>query len=174
MRGLFREIFSWLKYFIAAIAIGLILNATVVASAVVISSSMENTIMTDGRVMGLRLSYVFSDPERFEVILFDPPDDAESLPFVKRIIGLPGETVLIIDGRVYIDGSTTPLSEPYLAETPVGSFGPVVVPAESFFVMGDNRNRSNDSRHWENTFVPRDSIIGRLFFQFFPSFNYFG
>jgi len=173
MGRFFRELFSWFIYLAVAIVIGLVLNNTVIASAVVISSSMENTIMTDSRVMGLRVSYVFNDPERFDIILFEPPDGYNKMPYVKRIIGLPGEHLEIIAGKVFINGSTTPLDDSFIMEPARGDFGPFDIPPYSFFVMGDNRNRSSDSRHWENAFVPQESIIGRLYFEFFPSPRFF-
>jgi len=169
MKEFSRGLFSWIRAFAIAIVLGLIINHTVIASAVVVSASMEGTIMTNSRVMGLRVAYVFRDPSRFDIILFDPPDGDISMPFVKRIIGLPHETVNIVDGKVFINDSTVPLYEFYLNETAVGSYGPFIVPEDSFFVMGDNRNRSNDSRHWRNSFVSRDEIIGRLYFEFFPT-----
>ncbi|MCL2365439.1 MAG: signal peptidase I [Oscillospiraceae bacterium] len=169
MKKLGSSIFNWLKTFAIAIIIGLIVNHTLIASAVIISSSMEGTIMTNSRVMGLRVAYTFRDPGRFDIILFEPPDGTVSVPFVKRIIGLPYETVTIVNGEVFINDASVPLYEPFLAEDMRGSYGPFVVPGDSFFVMGDNRNRSNDSRHWNNSFVSRDDIIGRLYFEFFPN-----
>jgi len=167
-RSILREVFSWIRTFIIAIVVAVVLNNTLIASAIVISGSMESTIMTDSRVLGLRVAYILNEPARFDIILFEPPYDATSMPVVKRIIGLPGEHVVITDGRVYINGSDVPLDEPFLRETAFGSFGPFDVPENSYFVLGDNRNRSSDSRHWDNSFVQRESIIGRLLFEFFP------
>jgi len=169
MKDFARGLFSWIRAFAIAIVIGVIINNTLITSAIVVSASMESTIMTNSRVMGLRVAYVFRDPDRFDIILFEPPDGNVSMPFVKRIIGLPNETVTIIDGNVFINDSTVPLYEFYLREPASGNYGPFVVPEDSFFVMGDNRNRSNDSRHWINSFVSRDEIIGRLYFEFFPT-----
>ncbi len=105
------------------------------------SGSMENTIMTGDRVIGNRFAYSFSDPQRFDIIIFRYPDD-ESQLFIKRIIGLPGETVEIQDGKIYLNGSDEPLEDVQTKETMVGSFGPYTVPENSYFVMGDNRNDS--------------------------------
>jgi len=163
-----KEIFGWIKTLAIAFVCALIINNTLIASALVISSSMENTIMTDSRVMGLRVTYLVSEPKRFDIILFKPPNGDASVPYVKRIIGLPHETVEIINGKVYIDGSDIPLDEPFIKEEARGSYGPYIVPEDSYFVMGDNRNGSNDSRHWENRYVPRKSIMGRVYFEYFP------
>jgi len=164
-----KEILSWVKHLVIALACALIINNMLVASAVVVSSSMENTIMTDSRVMGLRVAYLVSEPNRFDIILFQPPDDEASIPYVKRIIGLPYEKVEIIDGKIYIDDSAVPLDESFIKEVARGDFGPYFVPDNSYFVLGDNRNGSRDSRYWVNQFVPRDNIIGRIYIEYFPS-----
>ena len=73
-----------------------------------------------------------------------------------------------MDGQVYIDGAQKPLKELYLKEIPQGSFGPYEVPEDSYFVMGDNRNNSHDSRFWENHFVTRDEVMAKAVFQYYP------
>ena len=110
---------------------------------------------------------LFRSPQRQDIIIFRYPDD-ESQVFIKRIIGLPGETVQIIDGEVYIDDSAIPLDEEYLKGIPEGSFGPYEVPEDSYFVMGDNRNNSHDSRFWEHHYVERDAILAEAKFQYYP------
>ena len=111
-----KEILSWIRSLAIALVCALIINKTLIASAVVVSSSMENTIMTDSRVMGLRVAYVINEPKRFDIILFHPPDDETSIPYVKRIIGLPNEKVEIIDGKVYINDSDIPLDDSFVKE----------------------------------------------------------
>ena len=144
------------------------LNTFIIANSRVPSGSMENTIMTNDRVIGSRLSYKFSDPERGDIAIFRFPDD-ESLFYVKRIIGLPGETVDIINGAVYINGSETPLDEPYLKEAMIPEEDMhFEVPEDSYFMMGDNRNYSYDARYWTNTYVARDKIIAKVLFRYWP------
>lgn len=167
-KRVFAEMLGWVKTLAIGFVCAFIINNTLVTSALVVSSSMEDTIMTDSRVMGLRVAYVFNDPKRNDIILFQPPDNQASIPFVKRIIGLPNEKVEIIDGKVYIDDSDVPLDEYFVKGEARGSYGPFTVPEDSYFVMGDNRNGSSDSRHWVNKFVPRDSILGKLYFEYFP------
>lgn len=107
------------------------------------------------------LATEFGKPYRGEVVLFPYPDDPTQI-YVKRIIGLPGDSVSIHGGHVYINGKL--LSEPYLttsAGVPYGTFGPYKVPANDYFMLGDNRNNSEDSRYWKHKFVPRSTIIGR-------------
>lgn len=123
------------------------------------SASMEQTIYTGDVVIGAK--YNTSDINRFDVIVFDAPDEPGT-NYIKRVIGLPGDTVIVKNGSVYVNGSA--LDEPYLWETMNSSGdGTYVVPDDSYFVMGDNRNNSLDSRFWANKFVPADSVISKIF-----------
>lgn len=162
-----KEIISWLQIIVAAVVIALVLNNFVIANSRVPTGSMENTIMSRSRVIGSRLAYLKDDPQRGDIVIFHYPDD-ESIYYVKRVIGLPGETVMIEDGKVYINGSDTPLDEPYLAEPMEGSFGPYTVPEGCYFMLGDNRNNSRDARFWENKYVKKDKIIAKVLFCYYP------
>lgn len=162
-----RELFQWVAAIVAAVLIALAIDNFVIVNAQIPSGSMENTIMTGDRVIGNRFAYSFSDPQRFDIIIFRYPDD-ESQLFIKRIIGLPGETVEIRDGKIYLNGSDEPLEDVQTKETMVRSFGPYTVPENSYFVMGDNRNDSKDSRYWTNTFVTKDEILGKAIFRYWP------
>ena len=170
-----KECFSWGIVIFSAVVIGLLLNFVVFMKAKIPTSSMENTLNVGDRVIGFRLSYLFSDPERGDVIIFDYPDD-ESKTYVKRIIGLPGEIIEITEGKVYIwadesGESKTLLEEPYLKEEPVGSYGVFHVPEDSYFVMGDNRNYSLDSRKWTNKYVSRKKIRSKVLLRYWPNFE---
>ena len=162
-----KEIISWLQIIVAAVVIALGLNNFVIANSRVPTGSMENTIMSRSRVIGSRLAYLKDDPQRGDIVIFHYPDD-ESIYYVKRVIGLPGETVMIEDGKVYINGSDTPLDEPYLAEPMEGSYGPYTVPEGCYFMLGDNRNNSRDARFWENKYVKKDKIIAKVLFCYYP------
>lgn len=171
------ELISWIQVIIAAALIALFLNSCIIANSQVPTSSMENTIMAHDRVIGSRLSYAFSQPERGDVVIFHYPDDPTGKTYyVKRIIGLPGDVVDVRDGGVYLNGSDTPLDEPYSKEPmETGFFGPLhyEVPEDSYFMMGDNRNDSWDARFWDNTWVKEDKIIAKVLFRYFP-FNKMG
>ncbi|MGN6711139.1 signal peptidase I [Anaerocolumna jejuensis] len=162
-----KEIFSWVKVILLALVISFVLNHYVIVSAEVTSGSLENTVMVGDRIIASRLSYHFHEPQRGDIIVFKFPDD-ESQEYLKRIIGLPGETINIKDGKVYINDSKTPLKEDYLKETPTGDYGPYTVPEDSYFLMGDNRNISFDSRFWKHTFADKEEIIGKAEFRYYP------
>ena len=163
-----RELFQWVAAIVAAVLIALAIDNFVIVNAQIPSGSMENTIMTGDRVIGNRFAYSFSDPQRFDIIIFRYPDD-ESQLFIKRLIGLPGETVEIRDGKVYINGSDEPLDDSFVPEVPTGNYGPYKVPENSYFMLGDNREYSRDSRFWKNTFVSFDEIVGKAVVRYYPS-----
>jgi signal peptidase I len=161
-----KEIFSWVRLIFAALAISFIINNYVIVKAEIPTGSMENTVMTDDSIIALRLAYLFEDPARGDIVVFKYPDD-ESQNYLKRIIGLPGETIEIVDGKVFVD--SVQLEESYLKEVPVGSFGPYTVPKDSYFMMGDNRNISEDARYWEHTYVKKEKILGKAVLRYSPS-----
>ena len=162
-------LYETIQIIATAALIAFILNTFLIANCRVPSGSMEPTIMTGDRIIGSRLAYGFSDPQRGEIIIFDYPDD-ESVQYVKRIIGLPGDTVDIVDGHVYLNGSEEPLDEPYIRE-PMIPEEPMhfEVPEDSYFMLGDNRNYSADSRKWQNKYVKREKIIAKVLFRYFPN-----
>ena len=164
-----KEVLSWVVTIAAAVALALFLNRVILINATIPSGSMENTIMEDDRLLGLRLAYHNHDPQRGDIIIFKYPDKEEE-NYIKRIIGLPGETVDIKDAKIYINGSDTPLDEPYLKEEWVIETGPYhfEVPENSYLVLGDNRNNSLDARYWNNTYVSRDKILGKAWFRYYP------
>ena len=178
---IWNEIWDYVKMIVIVVVVVLFVNNFILINAKIPSESMEKTIMTGDRVFGFRLAYginanIFGnqiskkmkDPERFDIIIFKYPDD-ESQLFIKRLIGLPGETVEIRDGKVYINGSSEPLDDSFVPETPKGNYGPYVVPEESYFMLGDNREHSRDSRFWDNSFVTFDEIVGKAVVRYFPS-----
>ena len=163
------EILSWISVIVIAAIIALVLNNFIIANSRVPSASMENTIMTNDRIIGLRMAYLFSDPQRGDIVIFKFPDD-EKVYYVKRIIGIPGDTVDIINGKVYLNNSKTPLDEPYIKEAMLPE-APMhfEVPDGGYFCLGDNRNSSKDARRWINTYVHKDKIIAKVVLRYFPN-----
>lgn len=168
MNQLKKEIFEWVGVIVCAVVFSLFISFVIIVNARVPSSSMETTIMTGTRVLGFRLSYAFSEPERGDIIIFKNPDN-EKILFIKRIIGMPGDLVEVYDGVVHINGEV--LDEPYLTVTTDGEYGPYEVPEDCYFMMGDNRNNSADSRMWTNTYLEKDKIVGKALFSYFPEFK---
>lgn len=168
-KRIMKEVISWGIVIGIAIILALLINRFVFYKVEVPSGSMETTIMTGDKVFTYRLSYLFGNPKRGDIVVFPYPDN-ESIDYIKRIIGLPGETIEVMEGVIYIDNN--PLEEDYLFE-PMDDeeFGPIVVPEESYFMMGDNRNTSMDSRSWRNPFVKKDKIKGKAIFKY-PDFSW--
>lgn len=163
-----REILDYVVMIAIVIGVVFVVDHVLLINARIPSSSMENTIMVGDRVFGNRLAYTKSNPKRYDIVIFKYPDD-ESQLFIKRIIGLPGDKVEIIDGKVYINDSKTPLRDDFCPETPLGSYGPYKVPKNSYFVLGDNRNNSKDSRFWVTTnYVKKSAILGKAEFRYWP------
>jgi len=157
-----------LSVVISAVVIAFLLKAFVVDSRIVPTNSMYPTIEGGDRVIMLKFPYYFGFlPERQDVVVFAAPqefDNEEDL--LKRVIGLPGDTVEVKDGKVYVNG--TALTEPYLYESPVYDYDAITVPENCYFMLGDNRNRSRDSHMWENPFVPFGDIKGRVVLCYWP------
>ena len=163
-----KEIFSWIAVLAGGVAAAFLISNFVIVNASVPTGSMMDTIPERSRIVAFRLSYLFSDPQRFDIVVFRYPGD-ESKLYVKRIVGIPGDVVEITGGVVYINGQA--IYEEYLREDPRPPYnhGPFHVPEDSYFMLGDNRNRSEDSRAWRDPFVRQDQILGRVIFSYFPS-----
>lgn len=168
-KKVWKEILSWLMVIVISLGAVWLIHNFIIFPVRIPSESMENTIMVGDRVMTYRLSYLFDDPERGDIIVFRFPDD-ETQDYIKRILGLPGETIEGKDGYVYIDG--VKLEEPYVKELLDSDFGPYTVPEDSYFMMGDNRNVSEDSRFWDMKYVHRSKIKGKALFKY-PQFKWF-
>ncbi len=167
-----REILSWVLPFLFALIVTLGLKNYIIINADVPTGSMENTIMPGDRLIGNRLAYIKEGPERGDIIIFKYPDNEGEL-YVKRVIGLPGETVDIRDGEIYINSAEQPLEEEYLKETWTVATGDYhfEIPEDAYLVLGDNRNDSWDARYWTNTYVYRDKILGEAVVVYWPFQN---
>lgn len=164
-----KEVLSWVITIALAVVAALFIKNYVIINANIPSGSMENTIMKGDRLFGNRLAYVRKSPARGDIMIFKFPDD-ETENYVKRVIGLPEETVEIRDAQIYINGSQVPLEEDYLKEEWTTATGPYhfEVPQDSYLVLGDNRNNSKDARYWEHPYVTKDEILGKAVFRYYP------
>jgi signal peptidase I len=164
-RRILRELLSWLW----VILLFLLITGTIVQARVIPSSSMEQTLLVGDHLLMSRIGYdaslpftpyhlrLWREPRRQQMIVFRSPNQ-EGVDLIKRLIGLPGDTVEIREGIVFINGA--PLAEPYRngPPNPADEYGPATVPPQSFFVLGDNRDNSYDSRFWG--FVPEANLLG--------------
>ena len=182
------EILSWVEVIVVAVVLALLIDGFIIINATVPSGSMEKTIMTGDRVLGTRFAYWFSEPKRGDIVVFRYPIDeaqGKKTKFIKRIIGLPGETVTIKSGVVYINGEA--LEENYIngtwtAENDGFEFN---VPEDHYLMLGDNRNNSSDARYWPMiaarngltsseeeaesfAYVHRKKILGKAYFRYWP------
>ncbi|MFZ4665520.1 MAG: signal peptidase I [Prochlorotrichaceae cyanobacterium] len=132
------------------------------------SGSMLPTLQINDRLIIDKVSYHFTQPDRGDIVVFQPTEELRQQnfkdAFIKRIIGLPGDTVEVKDDTVFVNGEA--LSENYLQDYPDYQWGPETVPEDQYLVLGDNRNNSYDSHYWG--FVPRGNIIGRAVVRFWP------
>jgi len=173
----------------AALVIAFLVKTFVLQAFFIPSPSMEPTLVTNDRILVEKLSYFLRDPRRGEVVVFRNPalpprgifeDPVRSfaeglgmaaprrdLDLVKRVVGLPGETVEVRDGVVHINGEA--LAEEY-PRADHQTYPPVVVPDDSYWMLGDNRGNSDDSRRGLG-FVPRDDVVGRAFVVLWPPFH---
>lgn len=188
-RAVIEEIISWIKSFAIMFCVALFLTNFIIINAVIPSGSMEDTIMTHDRLIGARFSYWFSEPERGDIVIFHYPVDEKKI-YIKRIIGLPGETVRIENSGIYIDDSTEPLQEGYLKEEwdVLNDGFEFHVPEGCYLMLGDNRNWSEDARYWADNaveegladnhqeaekyaFVEKKKILGKAIFTYFSKFR---
>lgn len=159
MRVFLREI---LGPILLAVIIFLILQATM-QSFVVVGSSMKPSLYEGQRLLINKVVYSFHEPEMGDVVVFEPPNN-RGADYIKRIIALPDDTVEIKMGVVYVNGS--PLNEPYINDQPSYTLHLEKIPENNYFVLGDNRNNSNDSHNgWT---VPRQNIIGKAWLSIWP------
>ena len=167
-RMFLKELLSNSLFLLAVLVLTLLLVKYVGQRTVVIGQSMERTLFDGDNLIVDKISYRFRDPERFEVVVF-PYLYEEKTYYIKRVIGLPGETVRIEDGTIYING--VPLNENYGVEkikNPGRASEEIVLGEDEYFVMGDNRNNSKDSRDPSVGNVKKSDLIGRAWLRLFP------
>ncbi len=174
MKNVVKEIFSTLVYILVVLAATYLIITFVGQRTQVKGSSMEPTLSDNDNLIVDKLSYRFKDPQRFDIIVF-PFQYEENTFYIKRIIGLPGETVQIDErGTIFINGEE--LKENYGREvmvSPGRASEPITLGADEYFVLGDNRNNSSDSRDPSVGNIHKDKIIGKAWVRIWP-FSKFG
>ena len=167
--GIIREILGWIFYIIVILVLTYVIITYVGQRTSVSGSSMETTLSDGDQLLVDKLSYRFQDPKRFDIIVF-PYQYEENTYYIKRIIGLPGETVQVVDGYVYINGSRLE-SDIYGNERmddPMAASQPITLGEDEYFVLGDNRNHSQDSRDPSVGEVNKDTIMGKAWVRIYP------
>jgi signal peptidase I len=175
-----RALWENAQILIVALILALLVRSFVAEPRFIPSESMVPTLEIGDRLVVEKVSYRLHPPRRGDIVVFEPPLALQSAgyradqAFIKRVVGLPGDAVAVRQGQVYINDQ--PLPEPYMNEPPaydcpsrdcfVAAGQTFEVPADRYFVMGDNRNRSNDSHMWG--FLPKQNVIGRAYVRFWP------
>ena len=168
-RSIFRELVGWLIYILIIIGLTYLIITFVGQRTRVSGSSMETTLSDGDNLIVDKLTYRFKDPKRYDIVVF-PYQYEKNTYYIKRIIGMPGETVRISDGYVYINGECL-VSDIYGAEliqNPQSAEEPITLGEDEYFVMGDNRNHSQDSRDPSVGVIRREDLIGRAWVRIYP------
>ncbi|AFY72207.1 signal peptidase I [Synechococcus sp. PCC 7502] len=163
-----------IRTIVIAVIVAILLRTFVIEPRYIPSASMEPTLHIEDRIIVEKVSNWWRSPQRGEILVFYPPEspliEDNTKAYIKRVIGLPGELISIHDGQVFINGK--PLNEPYILE-PIDYYLPanplnsaIKVPENTYWMMGDNRNNSNDSHVWG--FLPEQNIVGKAIVRFFP------
>lgn len=172
-RSVLQELLSMLLYMAVVLGLTFLVITFVGQRTYVSGDSMRNTLEDGDNLIVDKITYRFSDPKRFDIIVF-PFEYEEDTYYIKRIIGMPGETIQIAEGKIYVDGEQ--LSESYgreVMESPGIAETPITLGEDEYFVLGDNRNASSDSRDPSVGVIHKDKIIGRAWLRIWP-FSKFG
>ncbi len=164
-----KKVLIWVFAITVTLIFAVLTSMMLFQSVTMQESSMEPTLAIGSRYFVNKLAYKASSPKRGDIIVFRTNASDDAALHIRRVIGLPGETVEIRDGKVYINGSDEPLDDSFVPEVPTGNYGPYTVPENSYFMLGDNREYSRDSRFWKNTFVSFDEIVGKAIVRYYPS-----
>lgn len=156
-------VYEYAKAIVAGLIVALLIITFVVQGFYIPTGSMRPTLEVGDRILVNKFIYRFKDPERSEIIVFRYPIEPRR-KFIKRVIGIGGDTVEIIGGQVFVNDQ--PLEEDYTLTPGFSNYGPITVPEDNYFVLGDNRNNSEDSRFWG--FVPQENVVGQALMIFWP------
>jgi len=165
LKGFMKSLFEWVVIVAIAFVLSMVIRNYLIDTRIVPTGSMLPTIQLQDRLIVDRFFYKCGDIKRGDVIVFEAPESMmKDEDLVKRVIGLPGEKLEVKNGKVYINDRV--LDEPYVEYPADYEFGPVTVPEDSYFMMGDNRPASYDSHRWGA--LPKDKILGRVWIRYWP------
>ena len=160
-----KTIFEWVRTIALVAVFSFAFRGFVAEARFIPSESMEPTLHIGDKLYVEKITYKIGDIQRGDIVVFKAPEASHhDEDMIKRVIALPGETVEIKSGTVYVNDQ--PLDEPYEAEKPTNDFAKITVPADHLFMMGDNRNNSLDSRYWGA--LPIENVIGKAFVRYYP------
>ncbi len=165
-----REIFEWIMTIVVAAAIALVIRTFIAEPVRVDGESMMNTLKNNEFMVTTKYDYLLGNPERFDIVICNYPNVSDGKYRVKRVIGLPGETIELIEGNLYVDGKL--VEQNFEMTENATNFGPYAVPEGQYFVMGDNRNNSKDSRSPLVGPLDRSMIKGHVRLVVFPFQNF--
>ena len=165
-KSLKREIFEWIMVFVVAAAMAFVVRTFIFEPVRVDGSSMLNTLTDSEFMIATKFDYLLGDPERFDIVICNYPNTSDGMYRVKRVIGMPGETMELRAGELYIDGQH--IEQNFDMTENETYFGPYTVPEGHYFVLGDNRNNSKDSRSVMVGPLERDMIKGHVRAVVFP------
>ncbi len=165
-----KSIWENLQIIIVALVLAVVIRTFIAEPRYIPSDSMLPTLEQGDRLVVEKISYYLHPPQRGDIVVFEPPTQLQlqgyekEQAFIKRVIGKSGDTVAVSNGKVYVNDQ--PLTEAYILAVPNYNLPPMQVPDGALFVMGDNRNNSNDSHIWG--FLPQQNVIGNAVFRFWP------
>lgn len=173
-KSILRELGGWLLYILIIIGLTYLIITFVGQRTRVSGSSMETTLSDGDNLIVDKLSYRFGEPKRFDVIVF-PYQHEENTFYIKRIIGLPGETIQVVDGYTYVNGEilSGDVYGAQVMDSPGMAAEPIELGEDEYFVLGDNRNHSSDSRDPSVGVLKREDLIGKAWVRIYP-FDRFG
>lgn len=156
---------EWIEAIVGALILTAFIITFVAQSFVVQGTSMMPSLQDNQRLLVEKVSYRFGDPSYGDIIVFKYPANPSD-EFIKRVIAVPGDNVAIIEGQLFVNGQI--IEEDYIADKALRGFSPQIVPKDHYFTLGDNRNNSLDSRDLRVGFVPRENIVGRAIWSYWP------
>ena len=165
-KSLKREIFEWVMVPVVAVSLAFVVRTFIFEPVRVDGQSMMNTLQDNEFMIATKFDYLTGDPERFDIVICHYPNAEDGMYRVKRVIGLPGETIELLGGKLYVDGQY--VEQNFDMTENATNYGPFTVPEGHYFVMGDNRNNSRDSRDSMVGALPRDMICGHVRAVVFP------